>query len=1169
MSTPLSPCAGAPALYLPANRTAGGPLTGFLLAPGTSPPASLTLAQGLGTPGWFVVTAPIADAGIPKFVAAAQAWFASSARQGALLTWFTDGALDGWTLFAGPGSSLSRLTALQFGNIAVQLPPGTLVAASADGTALSLGAASSPMQLAVQLYGARDPVKFAIDGPLAINIAGAPNATGCMSFGLTLDSAGLDSLDAGLRCYTAPAGQAGYVLTTRYRPFDFGAGKVALAATLDPLAPEDHARSHFALPGAPAVPSGYRSASGATLTANFHGDFRFVLSQRLVEVDAAGNAIARRDPIYTLVPSGTVTLANAAAPTGPASLAATLMGGLSPVEYLAIPAQGVALAFVPNQPAFAPTLPAAPAASNAAAPPRSFGPLTPAGTTAWVSVQTPAQGVGFFSQPDQAVMFRGDTSGSEFLRYLPMPVAALPLGASAAFPLLPYASIAAGGGLEGEDLAQFEQRTWSPKRVGIMRTEAALAAAGTQALLKSAVPNPPFGTTPQGLLVQLGGADVWQTLTLAMDSPPLPAPPDGSPPRQPGLLLRNLTPQLQGTLQANELFFVATDGAALLENADVGYYLSKERAELIDIQLGDTPSHDWLFGLVANGSLAFDDRAGFLAAVVEPAGAPPRIKSSAGLLCKLCADFSLFAAGSGDDPGWEFDLNPLQWDQHQTILIFKFCSTSLAVAAADPSHWSGADVFCSDASVASAQIAQIIAKARVDAQTNADLSYFITQVVDDPAWTGILALNATVPLAGLPEQMRALAAGIDPAAFQAHHVGVSTTPITNSATTFTASPSCIFGLINYEDDSVLSGADAFGFKVSSLKVLIANSQVADFSSHVELLVNQLFGEGATQVGAPDNNLGFDGYYQKAQTGAQGATQVGSYQFVTARPTAYRLTSFAVDQIAITGATFVTLPGTDDENPIVNAVFMLHGAIAFIPQPGFDLFSFGPETQGQAVEQGLSYRGLAIRMSFDETTPSYRTLTFDPSGIVIDTATSLARSGSLVTHFPMKLTGLVAAQDGVTPDSLGFMPIDSPLQGVTLTAPWYGLRFDLDLGTSGVLAAATGFTARLLLAWAPNPNAASVYVGLSFPGVSGGQRSISLEGVLTLSFGDISFVVAPPNYMLQLSNIALKFLSLTFPSGGQINLNLFGNPEKQSTGSLGWLGAYLKNGAGQPPSGSDS
>ena len=63
------------------------------------------------------------------------------------------------------------------------------------------------------------------------------------------------------------------------------------------------------------------------------------------------------------------------------------------------------------------------------------------------------------------------------------------------------------------------------------------------------------------------------------------------------------------------------------------------------------------------------------------------------------------------------------------------------------------------------------------------------------------------------------------------------------------------------------------------------------------------------------------------------------------------------------------------------------------------------------------------------------------------------------------------------------------------------------------------------------------------------------------FGGISFVVAPPTYLIQLSNIALKVLSVTFPPNGQVNMTLFGNPAQQSSGALGWFAAYLKNGAG--------
>jgi hypothetical protein len=79
-------------------------------------------------------------------------------------------------------------------------------------------------------------------------------------------------------------------------------------------------------------------------------------------------------------------------------------------------------------------------------------------------------------------------------------------------------------------------------------------------------------------------------------------------------------------------------------------------------------------------------------------------------------------------------------------------------------------------------------------------------------------------------------------------------------------------------------------------------------------------------------------------------------------------------------------------------------------------------------------------------------------------------------------------------------------------------------------------------------------------VSGGQRAISLEGVLSLAFGDVMFLVQAPTYILQFSNIALKFLSLTFPPNGQINMVMFGNPNAETSGALGWYAAYVKNGS---------
>ena len=955
MSVVLQPFGAGSLLYVPADRPADGVVTGFLFPTGSTPPATIGLSDALAAQGWFVVTGPVPDAAVPAFVAAAQTWFASPARGGAVLSWFTNASspgtgLAGWTIFAGPVGSRSALTgtaSIQFGNFAIGLPLGTELAASTDGTALAFTAAASPVAFAVTPFGGRTPVAFPITGPLSLNLAGDAATAGCATFGFTTNAAGLDSLDVGLRSYSAPPA-GGYAQTARHRPFDFSQGNVTLAATLDPLAPVDHARSLFTLPGVAPVPSFYRSAAGPAFEASFGSDFQLVLSPRLTGVDANGNPVQIGGPVYTVVPSGTVALSlpadgAAAATDGAPDLAATLMGGLSPVEYFG--SSAATLAFVPDQPAFAPTLHLADANQG-----RVFGALTSTATTAWASLVAPSGGTAYFSQPDQAVLHQGDPSGSSFLSYLPLQISALPQGATAPFPLLPYGSVASGAGFSLDDLGQFERQAWSPMRLATLKPAQGSAAAGASANAPQpppgTAPNPPFGTTRQGLLLEFANDGSWADLTIAMSSPPPPSP------RRPGLVLESVTGALQAALQTNELFLVVSSGDMLLASSDMAYELSKERVDLLVSRISDTACQQWLQSLVANGAVAYANLAALQAAVLA-SQAPPTMAQYFDIVRTYAGDFSLFAAGATGEDAWEFDLSPWRWAEHQTILIFKFCNKGLAQAAADTSQWSAASNFNPSPAATVQQIAQIIADARERQKTDSDLNYFVQTVLDDPSWSGIVALNALVPLSGLPEQMRALAAGIDPAAFKAHHVGVSVTPVTPGATTFTATPSSIFGLIDYEDNAPLASGDDYAFKVNTLKVLIANSQVAGFSSHVELLVNKLFGEPAIQIGAPDNNLGFDGYYQKSRDTGGSGKEVGTYRFVTAGPTAYAVSSAVLDQVAISGATFVTLPGTTDDNPIVNATFLLNGAIAFHPQKGFDLFSYGPEQVTQTIEQGLS------------------------------------------------------------------------------------------------------------------------------------------------------------------------------------------------------------------------
>jgi hypothetical protein len=268
----------------------------------------------------------------------------------------------------------------------------------------------------------------------------------------------------------------------------------------------------------------------------------------------------------------------------------------------------------------------------------------------------------------------------------------------------------------------------------------------------------------------------------------------------------------------------------------------------------------------------------------------------------------------------------------------------------------------------------------------------------------------------------------------------------------------------------------------------------------------------------------------------------------------------LDQVVINQAQFVTIvpPGGTKVGQDVQTRFILAGDMAFKALPGFDIFSFGSDSGSG----GLVYTNLFVDLSFPPDSPSHKTFAFAAQNINFNTAVSVARTNSLYPRFPLKLAGFVQASGGQTPATLNYMPVDSVLAGSPLSNTWFGLVFDLNLGSLGALAGQLGFVASLLLGWQPNPKDYTVYIGLQIPGATGGKREISIEGVVKLTFGDLRFVVAGPGaYILQLRSIALSILSVSFPPG-QTDLLLFGDPKGQDNSTLGWYAAYLKpNGGG--------
>jgi hypothetical protein len=379
--------------------------------------------------------------------------------------------------------------------------------------------------------------------------------------------------------------------------------------------------------------------------------------------------------------------------------------------------------------------------------------------------------------------------------------------------------------------------------------------------------------------------------------------------------------------------------------------------------------------------------------------------------------------------------------------------------------------------------------------------------------------------------------------------------VSTDGTTLTGHLTGFNGLIDYQDTAVPSPDDksAYAYRVQQLKVVIREAAVADFSSKVLLMITALFGDGATcpsQDGVPQNCVLFNGVYQKTGAG-------GTYAFTTDRRYPFAIKSPVLDQFNIKAGVFATLTPTQAEKTEgdVHTQFQFQGNLRFKALSGFDALSF----------DALAISALSVDMAFNANTPSWSTFTFDAQRVVCDVAASQARSASLWNNFPLKLLGLITGGAAARPDRGRWMPVDTPLDADSISDSWYALSFTINLGSPGGLAAKIDFTAGLVVAWSPGGSTPRLYVGLSLPGVSGGERAITLQSVIKLAFGDVAFTGSPDTggYVLVLRQVALKILALSLPLGGTIDVMMFGGSTPAGRGTLGWYAAYLSNTASPP------
>lgn len=492
---------------------------------------------------------------------------------------------------------------------------------------------------------------------------------------------------------------------------------------------------------------------------------------------------------------------------------------------------------------------------------------------------------------------------------------------------------------------------------------------------------------------------------------------------------------------------------------------------------------------------------------------------------------------------WTFDVTPSGWLAGKTVAILKFCDATVESLAGDWERWTEAEAFNGGQP---APIAAVLQDA-VESATGA----FADVVKGD--WNGVLFLNVPVRGDNFPPELRGLAAGMSGHDLLAQYVGVNGAPIETQSGLGTGDSS-VFALIDYSDPGDLSySGSAYAFKVLSLHVEFANSHISGFSSQVELLVGELFGERAEIVnGEHGGNMIFNGTMQRhgAQT---------SFSFRSTGASLLTLDSGVISTVTLDSGEFATLVDETQGDTVVS-VFKLGGVVRFRALSGFDLFSFGPPEDRSAIDApGLGISNLVVRMTTTGSKPAE--FAFLAGEATIDLGASVARPNSLYARFPLTITALLQGDGSALPAQAGYMPVGTPLTPGALGATWFGLAMNVDLGSAGGLASEAPLTASLLAAWTPSAGGYNVQVGVRLPGSQGGGSSLALMGPLRLDIGKILFLRDADNdgYLLRFENIALGFLGLKFPPNGRTNLLLFGNPDPTVGSSrLGWYGAYRKN-----------
>lgn len=983
-----------------------------------------------------------------------------------------------------------------------------------------------------------------IDGEIYLSMTGT--SLGCIRFGLNFNgSTDWAAYDTGLKYfYTSTTGVQSIsypLLSNTYTP------NIPFQASLDPinqLNTDNRQRTFLAFnSGNTIFPTGLRTSLGNALYIQPFISFETNTDNLPYDIPSTNAALlvfSKTDAANTnanyLLMQGGFHMCNSTTPPDTA-IPVNLLCGLSGLETIIFNPQtknynGDLLLFTVNQPAYAPVFPIQEGVDYSGQPL-----LTNDYLTAWVSVM-PFNNVSDVVDDNVSISYQSQPEGSSLYGagaistqtttpllgfYEPVTAFLQQGGKNACFPMAFYGSFSQGV-INGTDVAQFENKIINPWRKKTIENTALpqlIAKHKQQRKLLKDTPGTP-STTPQGLMVYVDEAThIWKDLILAKNykgTDPNPKPEDVL-----TMDFTDLNPRLQSAFQTNQQFLVVS----------------------LNKPLPDNPAERILGNF--NNTIELE--------------------------------------------GWPFILNVPQgntYGQYNNVLIFKFCTGTVLDRVQNPAQWTNSNDFNETGQNGLNTLSDWLTayvKDGVDRGSGGDPDpdfVNFAQMVTDPNWNGILALKTDISLVNFPEALQGLLAGIDLSQFNAHHFGINANHVSTSVDSTTKkvsitmdNRSSMFCLIYYVDPAFAPYANDvnaykqtltfnpvsdFDFKTLMLKVLFENSKIKSFKSYIQLSIYKLFGSPVKQTSGRDNFLILSGSYED-HNGSP------SYTFNGFDDDMIPVDNPVFGAVEVSRSNFSTLVPSliKQQENLVFSQFSLWGFLNFSNPSGMDVLSFGSKDT-LTPKEGLAYSQLLIKMNFSLDTPAIKTFEFNISQITFDIPSSLPRADSLYNHFPIKLTSMVSGDADNLPAKLDFIPISTPdvSSSGTPSDKWYGLIYDLNLGTPGALAGAAGFKSSMMIAWSVSDG--SVFTGIKLPGLSSQSKLLSLQGVLKLDVGSIKLLMAKTDdssnsataFLLMMNNITMKFLSKSFPSGGNIDFYLFGDPDTTTQpSSLGWYAAYQK------------